>query len=80
MTSHMFMINHNLNHQIFFRNSVVLMPDYGDASTTNSIASIIANSNGCAPYSGGKATNFVLLDFVDIGEGMNAVDVLNGLA
>jgi hypothetical protein len=60
--------------------SSILVPDYIDASTTNSVASIIANSNGCAPYSGGKATSFVLLDFVDIGEGMKAVDILNGLA
>ena len=72
----MFMINHNLNAKIFG----ILIPEYIDASTTNSVGSIIANSNGCAPYSGGKATNFVLLDFVEVGEGMQAVDILNGFA
>jgi len=60
--------------------SSILIPDYIQAPTTNSVASILANSNGCAPYSGGKAPSFVLLDFVDIGEGMKAVDILNGLA
>jgi hypothetical protein len=72
----MFMINHNLNTNFFG----ALIPDYADASTTNSVGSIVANSNGCAPYSGGKATNFVLLDFVEVGKGMQAVDILNGFA
>jgi hypothetical protein len=75
----MFMINHNLNARAFFDHSLTL-PDYIYASTTNSISSITAHSNGCAPYSGGKATSFVLLDFVNIGDGMAAVNILNGLA
>jgi hypothetical protein len=76
MTSHMFLINHNLNTEIFGN----LVPDYIQAPTTNSVASILANSNGCSPYSGGKAPNFVLLDFIDVGQGMQAVDILNGFA
>lgn len=56
----------------------VLVPDYLSTPTTNSMRSILADSNGCAPFSGGKATNFVMLDFVEVGEGMRAVDRLNG--
>jgi len=41
---------------------------------------IVANSNGCAPLSGNRAPNFVLLDFVNIGQGLQAVNQLNGFA
>jgi hypothetical protein len=57
-----------------------LVSDFPDASTTNGVPSILANSNGCAPFSGGKATSFVMIDFVDIGKGMEAVDILNGFS
>jgi hypothetical protein len=60
--------------------SDVLVPDYFDANTTNGVPSILANSNGCAAFSGGKATSFVMLDFVDIGKGLEAVDILNGFS
>jgi len=59
--------------------SSILVPDFIHAPETNSVGSIVADSNGCAPFSGGKATNFVMLDFVDVGEGLKAVDYLNGL-
>lgn len=58
--------------------SSILVPDFIHTPGTNAVPSVLADSNGCAPFSGGKATNFVMLDFVDIGEGMKAVDVLNG--
>jgi hypothetical protein len=60
--------------------SEVLVPDYLAAPTTNGVPSILANSNGCAAFSGGKATSFVMLDFVDIGKGLEAVDILNGFS
>jgi hypothetical protein len=41
---------------------------------------ILANANGCAPIGGNKAPSFLLLDYVNIGDGLHAVDVLNGLA
>ena len=41
---------------------------------------ILANAYGCAPFGGGRAPNFVLLDFVNIGEGIRAADLLNGFA
>lgn len=58
--------------------SEVLIPDLIRLPVTNSVTSILADSNGCAPFSGGKATSFVMLDFVDVGQGMKAVDALNG--
>ncbi|KIM24419.1 hypothetical protein M408DRAFT_331786 [Serendipita vermifera MAFF 305830] len=58
--------------------SEVLIPDLIHLPITNGVPSILADSNGCAPFSGGKATSFVMLDFVDVGQGMKAVDILNG--
>jgi len=41
---------------------------------------IIANVNGCVPLSGANLNpQFLLLDFVNIGEGFKAADLLNGL-
>ncbi|KAJ3792954.1 PLC-like phosphodiesterase [Lentinula aff. detonsa] len=74
---HLNMLNHNLDIDVF--GTGVLVSDPEDASTTNGVASIIANANGCAPLAGGVAPNFVMLDFVNIGAGMQAVDQLNGV-
>jgi len=71
----MFLINHNLNIKV-----VVLIPDIFHINTTNGVPSIVANSDGCAAFSGGKATSFDMLDYVDRGEGMKAVDLLNGFS
>lgn len=73
---HLSMLNHNLNIDIFG----ILISDPEQASTTNGIPSILANANGCAPFAGGVAPNFVMLDFVNIGNGAKAVQMLNGLA
>jgi hypothetical protein len=40
---------------------------------------ILANAYGCAPFASGRAPNFVLLDFVNIGDGFKAANILNGL-
>ncbi|CAG8725485.1 9188_t:CDS:2, partial [Acaulospora colombiana] len=56
----------------------ILVPDFLSAPRTNGMASILADSNGCSAFSGGKAANFVLLDFVDIGQGMKTVNLMNG--
>jgi hypothetical protein len=58
----------------------ILVPDFLSAPKTNGMASIMADSNGCAAFSGGKAANFVLLDFVDIGQGVKTVNLMNGFA
>ena len=42
--------------------------------------SIMKNVGGCQGFAAGRAPNFVLLDFVDKGHGLDAVNQLNGLA
>ncbi|KAH8108106.1 PLC-like phosphodiesterase [Cristinia sonorae] len=74
---HMFMINHSLNINVFGTGIIVSDPE--DASTTNGVSSILANANGCAHFAAGRAPNFVLLDFVNIGQGLQAVNQLNRL-
>ncbi|KAI0318545.1 PLC-like phosphodiesterase [Amylostereum chailletii] len=76
-TEHMYMINHSLNIDLFGNGDVVIS-DPGAAGTTNGITSIMANANGCAPLAGGRWPNFVLLDFVNIGEGVAVADMMNG--
>ncbi|CAL1707846.1 unnamed protein product [Somion occarium] len=77
-TDHMYMINHSLNKDIFGLG--IIVSDPLDAPTTNSVTSIMANAAGCEPLAAGRAPNFVLLDFVNIGQGLQAVNQLNGLA
>ncbi|KAH0582278.1 hypothetical protein H2248_011916 [Termitomyces sp. 'cryptogamus'] len=72
------LINHNLNINILPIGDGVLISDRDDAPVTNSIDSIIAHANGCAGFVNGRAPNFVLLDYVNVGEGPAAVDILNG--
>ncbi|KAH9929628.1 PLC-like phosphodiesterase [Epithele typhae] len=74
---HMYMINHSLNKDIFGLG--IIVSDPLDADDTNSVASIMANAGGCQGFAAGRAPNFVLLDFVNIGNGLDAVNQLNGL-
>ncbi|KAF9260274.1 PLC-like phosphodiesterase [Marasmius fiardii PR-910] len=75
---HMYMLNHNLNVNLF--DSGVLISDRPEAPTTNGVASITADANGCRPLADGLPPNFVMLDYVNIGKGLEAVNQLNGLA
>ncbi|KAI0768708.1 PLC-like phosphodiesterase [Trametes elegans] len=75
---HLYMINHSLNKDLFGLGIIVSDPK--DAPTTNSVASIVANAAGCEGFAAGRAPNFVLLDFVNLGDGLKAVNQLNGLA
>lgn len=77
-TDHMYMINHFLDVNVF--GTGVLISDPADAPTTNGVNSIMANAAGCEPLGGGLAPNFVLLDYVNLGQGMQAVNRLNGLS
>jgi len=70
---HMFMINHFLDVDIFG----VDIPNEAAASTTNSITSILANANGCAQFADGRAPNFVLLDWVNVGQAIATANLLN---
>ncbi|KAJ7235724.1 PLC-like phosphodiesterase [Mycena haematopus] len=76
---HIYLINHSLNINIIPIGSGVIITDPLAAPTTNGITSILANANGCAPLGGNRAPSFVLLDYVNIGEGFQAADILNGL-
>lgn len=75
---HLNMLNHNLNLDIIPIGDGVLIPDLADAPTTNSVNSILANAYGCSGLAGGVSPNFVMLDFVNIGHGLDAVNLLNG--
>ncbi|KAF9459857.1 PLC-like phosphodiesterase [Collybia nuda] len=73
---HSYMINHSLNKDVF--GTGIIVSDPLDAPTTNGVTSIIDHANRCAPLGGGRAPNFVLLDFVNLGQGVRAVELLNG--
>ncbi|KAK6856667.1 hypothetical protein PG995_006854 [Apiospora arundinis] len=71
----MYIVNHFLDIELF---PGVLIPNLGAAGTTNSLSSILAQSDLC--YNQYKRTpNVVLLDFVSIGDAMKAQDTLNNL-
>jgi len=69
------MINHNLNAMIL---PGVLMSDVLNAHRINGVDSIVKHANGCAKFAAGNAPNFVMVDYVHLGEGVKAVDRLNG--
>jgi hypothetical protein len=76
---HSYMINHSLNINIIPIGSGVIIPDVYHAPITNGIPSIMAHVNNCLPLGANRNPQFVLLDFVNLGEGFKAVDILNGL-
>jgi hypothetical protein len=41
---------------------------------------IIANADECVPLGNGRNPNFILMDYVDLGSPLAAVNQLNGLA
>ncbi|KAF5349947.1 hypothetical protein D9756_009264 [Leucocoprinus leucothites] len=77
-TEQLNMINHNFNKKIIPIGAGVLVSDHHRASQINSVKSILAHAYGCAGFANHRSPNFVLLDYVDIGEGMKAVNELNG--
>jgi len=74
---HMYMINHSLNVDVL--NLGIVISDPEAASTTNGDTSILDNAYSCAPLAGNRNPNFLLLDFVNLGDAFNAADILNGL-
>ncbi|KAF8267905.1 PLC-like phosphodiesterase [Lactarius quietus] len=74
-SSQLYLINHYLDIGV----GSVTFDDWIDASTTNAVPSIIANANECAPLGSGRYANVVLMDFVNIGDWMPAINQLNGL-
>ncbi|KAL0959336.1 hypothetical protein HGRIS_014597 [Hohenbuehelia grisea] len=77
---HLYMINHSRDINVIPIGDGVLISDRADAPTTNGVPSILAEANGCAPLAAGKAPSFVLLDYVNVGQGRLSVDMLNRLA
>uniref|UniRef100_A0A8H7XQT5 Uncharacterized protein n=1 Tax=Psilocybe cubensis TaxID=181762 RepID=A0A8H7XQT5_PSICU len=74
------LINHNLNANIFPIGRGILIPDRLHSPMTNGINSILEHSTHCAPYVEDRNPNFVLLDYVNVGQGLEAVNRLNGFA
>ncbi|KAH9475095.1 PI-PLC X domain-containing protein 1 [Psilocybe cubensis] len=78
---HSYMINHSLNKNILPIGNGVIVSDPIDAPTTNSVTSILANVANCVPLSGANRNpQFLLLDWVNVGQGLQAANMLNGLA
>jgi len=71
----MALINHYLDTSLFGAD----IPDRLAATTTNSVASILADANGCAPLNAGRFPSFVLTDWVDQGAVVAAVNAMNGV-
>ncbi|KAI1308288.1 PLC-like phosphodiesterase [Xylaria venustula] len=66
--------NHNRNVEILG----IDLPDLAEASTTNSVDSITAQSDTCNSLYG-RIPNVILLDYVSVGEVIDAQNSLNGL-
>ncbi|KIM43912.1 hypothetical protein M413DRAFT_442978 [Hebeloma cylindrosporum] len=72
------LINHNLNVNILPIGRGILIPDRLNSPKTNGVNAIVSHSAHCAPYVEDRNPNFVMLDFVNVGQGMEAVNRLNG--
>lgn len=73
------LINHNLNIDLLPIGKGFRLPDRLNSPRTNGYKSIMHHALGCAAdVMEDRNPNFVMLDFMDIGHGMEAVDVLNG--
>ncbi|KAK3682166.1 PLC-like phosphodiesterase [Podospora appendiculata] len=70
----MYIVNHFLDIDIFG----ILIPDRLSAPRTNSVSSILAQSDLCY-RAWGRVPNFILLDWIDQGQPMAAQNDLNGL-
>jgi len=76
---HMYPINHFLDIAVFGDDNI-LIPDLSAASNTNSEAQILADANGCVPIGANRNQNFILMDWVNIGDGLAAANSLNGVS
>ncbi|KAL1891422.1 hypothetical protein Sste5346_007685 [Sporothrix stenoceras] len=72
------LVNHFLDVEIDLFGEVILIPDTIKAATTNSLSSITAQTSLCV-NAFGRTPNFVLLDFISIGQAIAAQNQLNGL-
>jgi hypothetical protein len=72
------LINHNLNANIIPIGRGLPIPDRLNSPRTNGIELILKHAANCAPLVEDRNPNFVLLDYVSVGQGALAVDKLNG--
>jgi len=72
------LINQNLNVNLIPFGRGLRLPDRLDSLRTNSIYSITAHAEHCAPLANQNRPNFVLVDFVNVGHAVTAVAQLNG--
>jgi len=78
-TDQLYLINHNLNVNILPIGFGVRFPARASSETTNNASSIVSHAYGCAAdIMEDRNPNFAMLDFVNVGDGMKAVDRLNG--
>ncbi|PPQ64040.1 hypothetical protein CVT24_008853 [Panaeolus cyanescens] len=76
---HTYMINHSLNVNILPSGGDVIIPDRMNAQRTNGMASILSHIGNCAPLGANRNPQFILMDWVHIGDGFRVADMLNGL-
>ncbi|KAF9033609.1 PLC-like phosphodiesterase [Panaeolus papilionaceus] len=76
---HTYMINHSLNINILPSGGDVIIPDRMNAQITNGMASILSHIQNCAPLGASRNPQFILMDWVHIGDGFRVADMLNGV-
>jgi len=71
--------NQNLNIDLMPIGRGIRFPDRLNTPRTNSVHSIKAHASHCAPLVNDRYPNFVLVDFVNVGQAVRAVAELNGI-
>jgi len=71
--------NHNLNVDLMPIGRGIRFPDRLNTPRTNSVYSIMSHAKHCAPLVNDQYPNFVLVDFVNVGQAVRAVAQLNGI-
>jgi len=78
-TDQLYLINHNLNVNILPIGWGLRLPARASSEATNNASSVVSHAYGCAgDVMEERNPNFVMLDFVNVGGGMKAVETLNG--
>jgi hypothetical protein len=72
------LINQNLNIDLMPIGRGIRFPDRLNTPRINSVHSITAHASHCAPLANDQNPNFVLVDFVNVGQAVTAVARLNG--
>jgi len=73
------LMNQNLNIDLMPIGRGIRIPDRLNTPRTNSVYSITTHARHCAPLVNDRNPNFVLVDFVNVGQAVRAVAHLNGI-